>query len=75
MCSLSACRLSSRSAQAHQGRPTLRELIRSDFFDYSDATADLKGHDARFFCLGVSSVGMTETAHHHVTYELTLRAV
>ena len=40
-----------------------------------DATADLKGHDARFFCLGVSSVGMTETAHHHVTYELTLRAV
>ena len=51
--------------------PRLRELIRSDFFDYSGATADLKGHDA-CFCLGVSAAGMTETAYHHLTYELTL---
>jgi hypothetical protein len=29
----------------------------SDFFDYDDARADLKGHDACFFCLGVSSAG------------------
>ncbi len=54
--------------------PKLRELIRSDFFDYSDAKADLKGHDACFFCLGVSAAGMTETAYHRVTYELTLSA-
>jgi uncharacterized protein YbjT (DUF2867 family) len=54
--------------------PKLRELIRSDFFDYSDATADLTGHDACFFCLGVSSAGMTEAAYHHLTYELTLSA-
>lgn len=52
----------------------LRELIRSDFFDYSDATADLKGHDACFFCLGVSAAGMSEAAYHRVTYELTLSA-
>jgi uncharacterized protein YbjT (DUF2867 family) len=54
--------------------PKLRELIRSDFFDYSDAKADLKGHDACFFCLGVSSAGMREAAYHRLTYELTLSA-
>ena len=54
--------------------PKLREHIRSDFFDYGDAKADLKGHDACFFCLGVSVVGMTEAAYHRMTYELTLSA-
>lgn len=54
--------------------PKLREIIRSDFFDYSDVTADLKGQNACFFCLGVSAVGMTEAAYHRLTYELTLAA-
>ncbi len=54
--------------------PKLRELLRSDFFDYSDARADLTGHDACFFCLGVSAAGMTEAAYHRLTYELTLAA-
>lgn len=44
--------------------PKLREFLRSDFFDYSDARAELKGHDACFFCLGVSAGGMTEGAIH-----------
>jgi uncharacterized protein YbjT (DUF2867 family) len=54
--------------------PKLRELIRSDFFDYSDARADLAGYDACFFCLGVSSVGLSETAYTRLTYDLTLAA-
>ena len=54
--------------------PKIRELIRADFFDYSDAKADLKGHDACFFCLGVSVAGMTEAAYHRLTYELTVSA-
>ena len=54
--------------------PKLRELIRADFFNYADATADLKGRNACFFCLGVSSTGMTEAAYHRVTFELTLAA-
>jgi hypothetical protein len=37
--------------------PKIRELIRTDFFDYNDAKADLTGHDACFFCLGVSVAG------------------
>jgi uncharacterized protein YbjT (DUF2867 family) len=54
--------------------PKLRELIRSDFLDYSGATADLTNQDACFFCLGVSVAGMTEAAYHRVTYEMTVAA-
>jgi uncharacterized protein YbjT (DUF2867 family) len=54
--------------------PKLRELIRSDFFDYSDAMADLKGYDACFFCLGGSAAGMTEAAYYRLTYDLTISA-
>lgn len=54
--------------------PKLRELIRSDFFDYGDARADLKGHDACFFCLGVSVVGKTEAEYHRMTHDITLAA-
>jgi uncharacterized protein YbjT (DUF2867 family) len=52
--------------------PKLRELIRSDLLDYSDATTDLQGFDACFFCLGVSAAGMTEAAYRRVTYDLTI---
>ena len=54
--------------------PKLRELIRSDLFDYGDAIDELKDRDACFFCLGVSAVGMTEAAYHRVTYDLTVAA-
>lgn len=54
--------------------PKLRELIRKDFFDYSDARADLKGYDTCFFCLGVSAAGMTEAAYYRLTYDLTISA-
>ncbi len=54
--------------------PKLRELIRPDLFDYSDATDDLLTLDACFFCLGVSAAGMSEAAYHRVTYDLTFAA-
>jgi len=52
----------------------LRELIRADYFDYSDATDSLRGHDACFFCLGVSAAGMSEPEYRRLTYDLTLAA-
>jgi uncharacterized protein YbjT (DUF2867 family) len=52
----------------------LRELLRSDFFDYSDAAADLTGFDACFFCLGVSAAGKDEATYHRLTYDLTIAA-
>jgi len=52
----------------------VRELVRDDFFDWSDASDDLRGLDACFFCLGVSAAGMSEEAYTRVTYDLTLAA-
>lgn len=52
--------------------PNLREIIHSDFFDLSPIEPELKGYDACFFCLGVSSIGMSKEAYRHVTYDLTL---
>jgi len=54
--------------------PKLRELIRSDLFDYGDVLDDLRDYDACFFCLGVSATGMGEAAYHRVTFELTVVA-
>jgi hypothetical protein len=54
--------------------PKLREMIRADFFAYEDLQADFATRDACFFCLGVSSVGMSEAAYTRLTYDLTLAA-
>jgi len=59
----------SSTGQTHR---KLRELIRRDLFDVANAGAELKGYDACFFCLGVSSVGMSEADYTHLTYDLTL---
>lgn len=57
-----------------QRHSRLRELIRSDLFDYAPVADQLKGFDACFFCLGVSSARMTEAAYTRLTYDLTLAA-
>jgi uncharacterized protein YbjT (DUF2867 family) len=57
-----------------QTHPKLRELVAADLFDLGAVREQLAGFDACFFCLGVSSAGMSEEAYRHVTYELTLAA-
>ena len=52
--------------------PKLVELIHADFHDFAAIEAQLAGYDACFFCLGVSSLGMSEADYKHVTYDLTL---
>jgi hypothetical protein len=52
----------------------LKELIHHDFFDYSPIEEQLKGYNACFFCLGVSSVGMNEQEYTRITYDLTMHA-
>lgn len=54
--------------------PKLRELLRTDFFDYSDVRDALRGADACFFCLGVTAVGKTEAEYHRLTFDLTIAA-
>jgi uncharacterized protein YbjT (DUF2867 family) len=61
-------------APSGQQHPKLRELIHTDFFDYSAIEPELTGFDACFFSLGVSSAGMDEAKYKHLTYDLTLAA-
>ena len=42
--------------------------------DFSGIEDELSGYDACFFCLGVSSAGMTETEYTRVTYDITMAA-
>jgi uncharacterized protein YbjT (DUF2867 family) len=52
--------------------PKLREIIHPDFFDLAPIESQLTGYNACFFCLGVSSVGMSQEEYKHITYDLTL---
>src|SRR5258708_639566 len=52
----------------------LREIVHTDFFNLAPIEAQLIGYTACFFCLGVSSVGMSKEEYKHITYDLTLNA-
>jgi len=52
--------------------PKLREIIHIDFFNLAPIEQQLIGFNACFFCLGVSSVGMSKEEYTHITYDLTL---
>lgn len=52
----------------------LDELIHDNFLDYSAVESRLSGYDACFFCLGVTSVGLTEERYRHLTYDITMAA-
>ncbi len=55
-----------------QTHAKLRELVRGDLDDLDGLDDELRGHDACFFCVGVSSAGMNEADYQRVTYDLTL---
>jgi uncharacterized protein YbjT (DUF2867 family) len=57
-----------------QRHAKLQELVRENFFDFSDVAPRLAGYDACFFCLGVSAAGMSEADYQRVTYDVTLAA-
>ncbi|MGA3327999.1 MAG: NAD(P)H-binding protein [Terriglobia bacterium] len=57
-----------------QQHSKLREIIHKDFFDFSSLESELSGFDACFFCLGVTSAGMSEENYRRITYEITLAA-
>ncbi len=50
----------------------LEEVIHQNFHDLSAIESKLKGYNACFFCLGISSVGMKEPEYKKITYDLTL---
>jgi uncharacterized protein YbjT (DUF2867 family) len=57
-----------------QQHAKLREIVHDNFFDFSAIESQLAGYDACFFCLGVSSVGMSAERYRHLTYDITMAA-
>ncbi len=55
-----------------QRDPKLREIEHANLFDLGPIEGELSGFDACFFCLGVSSSGMSEADYTRLTYDLTL---
>ena len=66
--------LSIGRAATGQRHAKLRELMHSDFLDFSAIESELAGFDACFFCLGISSAGMQEEAYRRITYDFTMAA-
>jgi uncharacterized protein YbjT (DUF2867 family) len=52
----------------------LKEITHSNLSDYTAIGSQLAGFNACFFCLGVSSAGMTEADYRRITYQFTLAA-
>jgi uncharacterized protein YbjT (DUF2867 family) len=52
--------------------PRLREIIHKDFFDITPIEDQLAGYNACFFCLGISSVGVSKEDYKHITHDLTI---
>lgn len=50
----------------------LKEIVHANLYDLSPIEDHLRGYNACFFCLGMSSVGVKEPAFTRVTYDLTM---
>ena len=51
--------------------PKLKEILIQDFTQIGTQKEYLKGYDACFHCMGVSSFGMSESQYTYLTYDIT----
>jgi uncharacterized protein YbjT (DUF2867 family) len=54
--------------------PKFREIVHADMWHYDAIAGQLRGFDACFFCLGVTSAGMSEADYSRVTHDITMAA-
>jgi uncharacterized protein YbjT (DUF2867 family) len=52
--------------------PKVKEVVHVNFFNLAPLEEHLKGYNACFFCLGVTSVGKKEPVYTRTTYDLTM---
>jgi uncharacterized protein YbjT (DUF2867 family) len=52
----------------------LLEIVHEDFTNFEAVAREHQHYDACLFCLGVSSLGMSEAEYRRVTYDFTLAA-
>ena len=55
-----------------ESHPKLREIIHEDFLNLRPIAEQLRGFDACYFCLGVSSFGMSRDQYFRTTHDLTM---
>lgn len=52
--------------------PKLEEIIHRDFFNMAPIESQLAGYNACYFCLGISSLGISQEDYKRTTYDLTI---
>ncbi|MDB5129748.1 MAG: NAD-dependent epimerase/dehydratase family protein [Mucilaginibacter sp.] len=52
--------------------PKLKEIVHANFFDLSAIEDQLSGYNACYFCLGISSIGISKEDYYKTTYTLTI---
>lgn len=57
-----------------RSHPKLREVLHQDFLDFESLRTDFVGCDACFYCLGITSLGLSEEAYTRVTYDIAMAA-
>jgi uncharacterized protein YbjT (DUF2867 family) len=57
-----------------QQHPKLREVVHADLTDLTPIEPELTGLDACFYCLGVTSAGLSEAEYTRVTHDLAISA-
>ena len=58
----------------NNGHPKIKEILYDNFYDFSSLKKEMKGYNACFFCMGVSSLGMKEDKYTRITYDITMAA-
>jgi uncharacterized protein YbjT (DUF2867 family) len=54
--------------------PKLRDVVLSDMRSFSGIDSEFRHIDACFFCIGVTSAGLSEAAYERVTYDIPAAA-
>jgi uncharacterized protein YbjT (DUF2867 family) len=49
-------------------------IVHTDLVDFTAIRQELSGYDACFFCLGITSAGMSEADYRRVTYDIAVSA-
>lgn len=52
--------------------PKLKEILHSDFSDFSSIESQLQGYNAAFLCMGITSLGASEELYTKITHDYTL---
>lgn len=50
----------------------LKEIVHTNFYDLSSIKNELQNYNACFFCLGISSFGISKEKYFKITHDLTL---